>query len=247
MRPDDLLALFTVAADAERDAVRALQGPARRAHTERPGQYALDLVADAAVLDVLHGAPVRVLSEESGWSGPPDAAVTVVVDPVDGSTNASRDLPYYGISMCALDDAGLWCALVENSVTRERFTAIRDGGAWSGTRRLAAARTARAEQAVVAVSGLPPSAGWRQFRALGSIALALCDLAAGRLDGFVDALADQHAPWDYLGGLLMCREVGAPVVDAKGRDLVVADPRARRQILAGATDELLEELSGLVA
>ena len=64
---------------------------------------------------------------------------------------------------------------------------------------------------------------WRQFRALGSAALALCDVAAGHLDGYLDGHADQHAPWDYLGALLVCQEAGALVVDADGRDLVELD------------------------
>ena len=40
-------------------------------------------------------------------------------------------------------------------------------------------------------------------------ALSLCDVAAGHLDGYVDGCPRQHAPWDYLGGLLVCREAGA--------------------------------------
>ncbi len=48
---------------------------------------------------------------------------------------------------------------------------------------------------------------WKQFRALGSCALALCDVAYGALDGYFDA-GSVHAPWDYLGGLLICTEAG---------------------------------------
>ena len=51
-----------------------------------------------------------------------------------------------------------------------------------------------------------------------------------------------HAPWDYLGGLLICREAGAVVVDTVGRELVVADPDVRRQLLAASTPALLEDL-----
>ncbi len=86
--------------------------------------------------------------------------------------------------------------------------------------------------------------GWRQFRALGSAALALCDVAAGHLDGYLDGHPDQHAPWDYLGGLLVCEEAGALVVDADGRDLVALDADARRQLVAAGTKELLEQLHG---
>ncbi len=247
MTPADLIELFVDASVAERDAVAALVGPGRHARTERAGQYALDLVADAAVLEVLHRAPVRVLSEELGWSGPPDAAITVVVDPVDGSTNCSRDIPYWGISLCALDGDGPLAALVVNTTTGEQYAASRGEGAWSGPARLHPAPTSRLDDAFVAVTGLPPRRCWSQFRALGSAALALCDLAAGRVDAFLDVLEDQHAPWDYLGGLLVCREAGALVVDAHGRDLAVADPSTRRQLLGAATPGLLDQLRAYAA
>jgi fructose-1,6-bisphosphatase/inositol monophosphatase family enzyme len=243
MTATDLLPVFLAAADAARDAVATLHGPARRARTDRPGQYALDLAADAAVLEVLHEAPVRVLSEESGWSGPPDAPVTVVVDPVDGSTNCSRHIPYWGVSLCALDGDGPLSALVVNTTTDEHYSATRGGGARSDGERLQVSSTTRPEDAVVAVTGLPRTRCWKQFRALGSAALALCDVAAGRLDAFLDVLEDQHAPWDYLGGLLVCQEAGATVVDVHARNLVVADPTARRQLLGAATPELLERLA----
>jgi myo-inositol-1(or 4)-monophosphatase len=243
VRASDLLELFGAAADAERDALAPLTPDARRARTGRPGQYALDLVADAAILEVLYSAPVAVVSEESGRSGPPDADVTVVVDPVDGSTNCAREIPYWGVSLCALDADGPWCALVTNTATGERFTAVRGEGARSGDRLLRASATTRIQDAVVSVSGLPDRAApWKQYRSLGSAALALCDVAAGRIDAFLDVLDDQHYSWDYLGGLLIGREAGASVVDVHGRDLVVTDPEVRRQVLAAATPELLEEL-----
>src|SRR5262249_47579944 len=63
-------------------------GPSGR----RDGQYAVDLVTDEAALALLHGAGFAVLSEESGRTEPPGggAAGVVVIDPLDGSTNASR-------------------------------------------------------------------------------------------------------------------------------------------------------------
>jgi myo-inositol-1(or 4)-monophosphatase len=246
--PDDLLALFDVAGAAQRGALATLGPAERRARTDRPGQYQLDLVADAAVLPVLAAAGVRVLSEESGWSGPVDAAITVVLDPVDGSTNCARQLPYWAISLCALDADGPLCALVQNGATGARYTAVRGAGAWLDGTRLVPSTTTAVERAVVALSGWPPTAlPWRQFRALGSAALALCDVAAGHLDGYLDGSADQHAPWDYLGGLLVCVEAGATVVDAEQRDLVALDFDARRQLVAAGTPELLAALHGGLA
>jgi myo-inositol-1(or 4)-monophosphatase len=243
--PDDLLAVFDVAAAAQRGALATLGPDERRARTERPGQYRLDLVADAAILPVLHAAGVRVLSEESGWTGPADAELTVVLDPVDGSTNCARGIPYWAISLCALDADGPCCALVQNGATGARYTAVRGEGAQLDRSAIVPASTTAIDRAVVALSGWPPvPLAWRQFRALGSAALALCDVAAGHLDGYLDGHADQHAPWDYLGALLVCREAGAVVVDAEGRELVVRDPDARRQLLAAGTDELLARLHG---
>jgi fructose-1,6-bisphosphatase/inositol monophosphatase family enzyme len=244
MDPREMLALFDVAFDAQRAAVASLDGNVRRSRAGgHPGQYALDVAADDAILEVLLPAGVAVVSEESGRSGPPDAEITVVLDPVDGSTNCARGIPYWALSVCALDADGMLCALVANGATGERMTAIRGEGAWCDGAPIAPAPTTRIADAVVGVSGLPPRhLGWKQFRALGSAALILCDVAAGRVDAYLDVLDDRHSPWDYLGGALICREAGALVEDAAGRELVTADPDALRTMLAAATPELLAEL-----
>lgn len=238
MTADELLAVFDRAADIARASLAPLTGAARRERTERPGQYALDLVADAAILPILHDAGVAVVSEESGRTGPEDAAVTVVVDPVDGSTNCSRDIPYWSISLCAIDADGPLCSLVTNQATGVRTTAIRGKGALRDGEPLATSAVRRVEDAVVSLSGIPAKLlPWQQFRSLGSAALELCDVAAGALDAY---LTSWQAPWDYLGGVLVCREAGAVVVDAHGGELVVTESDARRQLLAAATPELLD-------
>jgi myo-inositol-1(or 4)-monophosphatase len=242
VHPADLLDLFVTAADAQRVALAPLNPTELRARTPRPGQYALDLVADAAVLDVLHRAPVAIVSEESGRSGPADAAITVVVDPVDGSTNCSRRIPYWAISLCALDGDGPLCALVVNTTTGEQFSAVRGEGAHVDGTPLRASAATRVEESFVVVSALPRPQPWKQFRALGSTALGLCDLAAGRVDAYLDSPGVELGPWDYLGGFLACTEAGATVVDGRDRALAVTDPDARRQVLAAATPELLDAL-----
>ena len=247
MTPDEILVAFADAATAQRAALAGLTGIERRARTDRLGQYHLDTVADAAVLPVLAALPVRVLSEESEWTGDEDADITVVVDPVDGSTNCSRGIPYWGISMCALDGDGPLCAYVENGATGARYTAVRGTGAWLDDERLTASKVTTMDRAVVAIVGMPPhEPPWRQFRSLGSAALALCDVAAGGLDGFLDCSSDMHCPWDYLGGLLVCRESGAHVADAYDRELVIADPSARRQPIAAGTPDLLTALRAVL-
>jgi len=209
------------------------------------GQYHADLAADAAAMAVLDAAGLGVVSEESGRHRP-DAALTVVVDPLDGSTNASRGVPWYACSLCVVDADGPRVALVANLASGRRYRAVRGGGATCDGVPLAPSGVDRASEAMVGLSGYPPRyLGWRQYRALGAAALDLCAVAEGVLDGYLDCSWDAHGAWDYLAGALVCSEAGATVVDAQGRDLVVLDPAQRRTPVAGATPRLAAELVGL--
>jgi myo-inositol-1(or 4)-monophosphatase len=212
---------------------------------ERDGQYALDVVADEAALTVLNRAGVGVLSEESGFN-PGTTGEIVVIDPIDGSTNASRGIPWFATSLCLVDADGPAVALVVNQASGVRFSAERGGGAWCGERRLRPSGCIELSDSIVAVSAVPPpDVGWAQFRALGACALDLCAVADGVVDGFVDFGRDQHGLWDYLGGLLICREADVDVVDAFDRDMVHMDHDARRTPIAAATPELAAALLGV--
>jgi fructose-1,6-bisphosphatase/inositol monophosphatase family enzyme len=220
---------------------------------QRDGQYAIDLVTDAAALDLLHTAGFAVLSEESGHtepSGGGGGAGVVVIDPLDGSTNASRGVPWFATALCLVDVDGPAVALVANQASGERYAAVRGEGAWRGRgraggplgRRLRGSRCDRLGAAIVGISGAPIGGGWAQFRAFGASALDLCLVAAGTLDGFVDMSPDAHGVWDYLAASLICAEAGVRIVDAADRDLVVLDHAARRTPVAAATPELLDAL-----
>jgi fructose-1,6-bisphosphatase/inositol monophosphatase family enzyme len=242
MTPETLIACFDDVARAVREAVATVDATTRRARTAVAGQYALDLIADAAALEVLAALPVRIVSEESGVHDRVGAEVTVVLDPIDGSTNCSRGISYWAISICALDADGALAALVVNQATGERTTAIRGQGAWRDGVALHASSVTRIEDAVVALSAFPTQRlPWKQFRALGCASLMLCDVAAGGLDGLIDS-AQNLAPWDYLGGYLACVEAGAIVREANGDELVTDDPTARRQVMAASTPALLDAL-----
>jgi myo-inositol-1(or 4)-monophosphatase len=116
------------------------------------GQYRHDLAADEAALAVLEGAGVGVLSEESGTRGS-DRGLVVVVDPVDGSTNASRGVPWYATSLCAVDADGPRAALVVDQASGVRFEAVRGGGARKDGVPVAPSGCERLEDAIVAFSG----------------------------------------------------------------------------------------------
>ena len=240
MDDDALLDLCRRAADAVPEALRAVAD--WRPPGERPGQYAIDLVADRVVLDVLDEAGVGVLSEESGVHRP-GAELVAVVDPVDGSTNAARGIPWYATSICLVDAVGPRVALVANLVTGTRYEAVRGGGARRDGAPIAASGCADLASAVVALSGYPHRhLGWSQFRAFGAAALDLCAVADGTVDAFSVAGRADLAPWDYLGALLVCSEVGVPVEELTGRPLVDLTHDSRRTVLAAATPELLAQL-----
>jgi myo-inositol-1(or 4)-monophosphatase len=208
----------------------------------RDGQYAVDLEADAVCLDVLYGAGYRVLSEESGVTGPAgsDGAPVVVVDPLDGSTNASRGVPWYASALCLVDDDGPAVGVVVNHATGERFVGIREGGAERDGRRIRPKGVTDLADAVIGVSGLPSHHfGWSQFRAMGASAPDITAVACGVTDGWCDMHDDGHGVWDYLASVLILEEAGGVAAEVRGRDLCVLDHTARRAPVVAATPELL--------
>jgi fructose-1,6-bisphosphatase/inositol monophosphatase family enzyme len=210
----------------------------------RAGQYRSDIVADQAAVAVLGEAGLGVFSEESGRHGG-EGALTVVLDPVDGSTNAARGLPWYATSLCALDEAGPRVAVVVNLASGVRYQAIRSGGATRDGRPIAPTACGSLASAIIGLNGYPARhLGWHQFRAMGAAALDLCAVADGELDAYLDCTGTL-ASWDYLGGWLVCAESGASVVEL-GDDLFeevhgagAGPPRPRS--LAAATPELLAQ------
>jgi myo-inositol-1(or 4)-monophosphatase len=210
----------------------------------KPGQYRLDLAADGAALPVLHGAGLTVLSEESGMTGDGGSGLLAVIDPIDGSTNAFRGVPFYSTSICVLDDEGPRVGVVTNQATGLRYAAVRGDGAQKDGRDITPSGCEDLEAAIVGISGFPGThPGWAQYRALGAASLECCAVADGVLDAYLVVGGSTLYSWDYLAGLLVCREVGAAEGEREGRDLIVRDASSRRPIVA-ATRRLADRLRG---
>ncbi len=212
----------------------------------RAGQYRSDLAADAAALAVLDDAGFGIVSEESGAYAV-DRPVVVVVDPVDGSTNAARGIPWYATSLSALDAEGPRVAVVVNQASGVRYEATRGGGARRDGRPIRTSGCTALRAAIVGFSGYPPHyLGWSQYRGLGAAALDLSAVADGVLDGYAVVGGSTLGSWDYLGGLVVCTEAGATVGDARNEELVTLDHGARRRPVAGASRELFDSLVAAV-
>jgi myo-inositol-1(or 4)-monophosphatase len=216
----------------------------RRAPGTRPGQYAVDLVADAAAVGVLHAAGLSVFSEESGTTDPDlggkdrgTMELLAVLDPIDGSTNASRGLRPFSTSICVLDRDGPWVGLVHDHTSGDSYEAIRGSGARRSGESISVSGCVNLNEAIVAVSGLPETPlGWSQFRAYGAASLELCYVAEGSLDAFARAGGSWLYPWDYLAGLLICQEAGGVVVDMDDEDLLVSEAVGRAPVAASSED-----------
>jgi myo-inositol-1(or 4)-monophosphatase len=210
---------------------------------QRATQYSVDLAADAAALAVLHGAGCAVLSEESQITGEwKPGGLMVVMDPLDGSTNASKRVPWYATALCAIDGEGMRASLVVNQASgRDRYWASRGGGAFHNGIRLRVDQRNTLRDSVVGISGLPSfRPAWGQFRALGAAALDICLVATGALDGWIDF--NSHGVWDYLASVLVCQEAGVVVSEFQSRDLVVTQYAEKRTPLVASSRELLDEL-----
>jgi myo-inositol-1(or 4)-monophosphatase len=177
---------------------------------------------------------------EEGRSQASSTGVTWVVDPIDGTVNFLYGVPQYAVSIAAVVDGSSVAGVVLNVATGECFTAVRGGGARCNdapidvrpaapmAERLVGTgfsyeRDVRSRQAA-AVMRLLGSV--RDVRRLGSAALDLCFVGAGRLDAYVE---EGLNPWDMAAGGLVAVEAGARLEQlsgASGRPLVVCAPAA---------------------
>jgi myo-inositol-1(or 4)-monophosphatase len=197
------------------------------------------LLAEARPDDGFYG-------EESAAT-PGTSGLTWIVDPIDGTVNFLYGIPDYAVSIAVVEgdvgassDAASWTALagaVFNPASGELFTAAAGGGSFLGDRQLGVntgvplglalvgtgfsySSARRLRQAKV-LGGLIGQV--RDIRRIGSAALDLCSVAAGRLDMYYERGLQ---PWDHAAGALIAREAGARVGgfghDREGAGLLIA-------------------------
>jgi myo-inositol-1(or 4)-monophosphatase len=233
---DDILTPLRTCAIEIGEAVKSQHG--RGLSGVRATQYHLDLVADEVALRVLSGAGFRIVSEESGVTGNGD--LTVVVDPIDGSTNCDRGIPFYSTSLAVLCGEELIAGLVMNHADGTVFEAQKGSGATRDGVMIRTSGQVDHSHAIMAFSGLPSRhLGWSQTRSMGAASLEICLVADGSFDVYGVANHSSLNPWDYLAGLLILREAGGVAVDYKGEELETSDSVLRHPVFC-ATPELLE-------
>ncbi|WP_155056519.1 inositol monophosphatase family protein [Streptomyces blattellae] len=186
----------------------------------------MDIAAEKLITGLIAGRrPDDGFLGEEGASTDGSSGIRWVIDPLDGTVNYLYGLPTWAVSIAAEQDGERVVGVVAAPMRGETYHAIRGGGAWAtgawdGERKLTCrpappfeqalvstgfnyVSEVRAHQADVAQKLIPLL---RDIRRGGSAAVDLCDVAAGRLDGYYER--GLH-PWDLAAGDLIAREAGA--------------------------------------
>jgi myo-inositol-1(or 4)-monophosphatase len=207
---------------------------------------------------ILAAFPDHAIEGEEGVAGNPDADYVWYVDPLDGTTNYTHGLPFFCVSVALRHHGQTVAGAVYDPVRDEMFAAAPGGGATVNGEPLRVSGVARLDRAlVVAQAQSVDQAEIRAYatlverlmqvtggvRSLGSPALTLCAIAAGRLEAYCEYAMDA---WDIAAGQLILQEAGGTLTLFDGRPHTTAD---RADVVASNGHihaELITALKGLV-
>ena len=210
----------------------------RKSGLETQGQGAggdmtmkVDADAEKSIMDLVSGQvdEVRFVTEEAGVVGPADAPWTVIVDPIDGSMNYARGLPFYCTSIAVLDGPTLEQAkfgMVRNLITEETYFAERGKGTERDGTPVRASKAKDLKESCVGIDMskapryaverlVPLIAAVRKPAHYGANALEQAFLSDGKIDAFVD-IRERMRVVDFAAGYLLAKEAGAVMSGPKG-------------------------------
>jgi myo-inositol-1(or 4)-monophosphatase len=194
----------------------------------------------------------HILSEESG--GTHGDGHQWYVDPLDGTVNYAHNIPFFSVSIAYASNGTMCLAAVYDPMRDEMFSAERGKGARLNGRPLRVSGAVELQKSLL-VTGFPYDAWNSKFdnfdnfvkfgklsqgvRRLGSAALDLAYVAAGRFDGFWELALK---PWDVAAGGLICEEAGARVTNVYGEADYISPPQSVLATTPGIHARMLEEL-----
>jgi len=213
---------------------------------------AIDAAAERAILDRFRGEDVKLVSEEAGVLG--NGRFTVVIDPIDGSLNAKRGIPFFSISIAVADGDTMddvFFGYVYDFGTKEEWTATRGGGAFLN----GAALTEHPKDELEILSFEATTLEYvtenaarftgvaHRLRIMGSLAITLCHLAAGRVDGVVSLKGARSV--DIAAAQLLVRERGFSIdlPEAPPFGSAPLDLAGRSRVAAAGNEELCRRLA----
>ncbi|MFW6232929.1 MAG: inositol monophosphatase family protein, partial [Bacteroidota bacterium] len=194
------------------------------------------------------------LAEESGKSGDKQQdKIHWLIDPLDGTVNFAHCIPVFSVSIAAQRNGDLLCGVIYQPLLDELFIAIKDEGAYLNGKKISVSDNGDLSTSFL-VTGFPYNVEDNPcrcvdlfvdivqrgipIRRLGSAALDLAYVAAGRFDGFWEI--GLH-PWDVAAGVLLIREAGGKVTQFSGDEYSIHD-----NTLLATNGSLHNEIKGIL-
>lgn len=177
----------------------------------------------------------RILTEESGLHAGAGCCQWLI-DPLDGTVNFAHGVPIFCVSVAYLEDGQVRLGAVYEPLREECFSASLGGGAFLNGHPISCSTATDLNESLL-TTGFPYDVRTREsnnldwyayfalhsqgVRRLGSAALDLCYVAAGRFDGYWELSVQ---PWDIAAGALIAREAGAAVTNVHGDGDLLSPP-----------------------
>ncbi len=263
------LTVATQAAQAGGEVLQGFWGKLENVQEKTPGNLVTeaDTGSERVVLDILKAAfpEHRILAEESGASGEINSSYVWAVDPLDGTTNYAHHFPVFSVSIGLLYDGQPIVGVVYNPITDELFTAGLGLGSFltqkGQTQSIQVSTTRQVADSLLA-SGFAydrtkvKDNNYAEFchftqvtqgvRRLGSAALDLAYVAAGRFDGYWER---GLSPWDIVAGIVLVLEAGGQVSSYDQTALNIASGRvlATNGLLHEAMSQTLGSITPILA
>jgi myo-inositol-1(or 4)-monophosphatase len=225
----------------------------------------VDLAAEKAIVEILrqHGVSFTLISEESGVKefGEKPQQCYVTVDPIDGTTNLVRGLPFYASSIAISTKPALstvFAALVTDLFHNTTYTALEGKGAHRNGKKITPSALTSLEEAVIGldlnsynVKEIAPQLTnliqkTKHIRHFGANALELCYVADGLTDAFVDIRGKLRVT-DIAAGFLIVKEAGGTITAPEGYALdVKLDPKQKIKFIASGNRQIHKTILSLV-
>jgi len=225
----------------------------------------IDLIAEKALIDVLerNRASCTLISEESGAKkiGRESSEYYLTTDPIDGTTNAIRGLPFVAASLATSrtrNISDIDTALVSDILHNITYTATRGQGAYRNDQKIGPSTESSLEDAVIGIDlGTPKKRELtphfinllqrtKHLRHLGANALELCYVADGTTDAFIDMRGKLRVT-DMAAAYLILLEAGGTMTTPEGKELTVPlTPTQTVSFIATGNKQLYEAVSRIL-
>ena len=225
----------------------------------------VDLAAEKAIIEVLqqHNLSFTLVSEESGIKefGTTPSECYVTVDPIDGTTNLVRGLPFYCTSIAVSSkptSSAVFAASVTDLVHDISYTAFEGKGAFRDDKKILPSAVTSLTEAVIGldlntykVKTVAPQLsdliqGTKHIRHFGANALELCYVADGLTDAFVD-IRGKLRTTDVAAGFFILKEAGGIFTSPEGISIdVMLDPKQTLKFVASGNSEIHEKILRLI-